>query len=33
MYIYTERDIKKTTCNNTKAFVHVLVDFFSCILT
>ena len=28
MYI----DIKKTASNNTKAFVHILVNFFSCVL-
>ena len=31
MYIYI--DIKKTTSNNTKAFVHILVNYFSCVLT
>ena len=25
--------MKKTTSNNTKAFVHILVNFFSCALT
>ena len=24
---------QKTTSNNTKAFVHILVNFFSCVLT
>ena len=31
MYIYI--DIKETTSNNTKAFVHILVNVFSCVLT
>ena len=30
MYIYRH---KKTFSNNTKAFVHILVNFFSCVLT
>ena len=32
IYIYIYIDIKKTTSNNTKAFVHILVNFFSCVL-
>ena len=31
IYIYTHT--RKTTFNNTKAFVHILVNFFSCALT
>ena len=26
-------DCQKTNSNNTKAFVHILVNFFSCVLT
>ena len=32
MYIY-KKLLQKTTSNNTKAFVHILVNFFSCVLT
>ena len=30
IYMYRHR---KTTSNNTKAFVHILVNFLSCVLT
>ena len=32
IYIYIYRH-QKTTSNNTKAFVRILVNFFSCVLT
>ena len=33
IYIYILHRHQKTTSNNTKAFVHILVNFFSCVLT
>ena len=33
IYIYHIYRHQKTTSNNTKAFVHILVNFFSCVLT
>ena len=32
IYMYVCRH-QKTTSDNTKAFVHILVNFFSCVLT
>ena len=33
IHTYIHTHIKKATSNNTKAFVHILVNFFSCALT